>query len=154
VACIISLGTGKRKKNQLSRPHFPEMMLAPSKFKGVKGIVKSFKRMALDSDRNANDMERKYRDVDGVYFRFTVEQGLQEVKLAEPKKLSEVRTQTLAYIDLPDVSAALDRAAAALVGQDTNKRKYQLGHFCTFPTIETGIDMLCSLIGLVYSFVK
>lgn len=144
VACIISLGTGKRKTNQLPEPSFFDMMLTPNNIKGAIDIAQSFKRIALDSDSRANDMDRKYSDVDGVYFRFTVEQGLQNIKLAEPQKLSDVRTQTLAYIELPKVSAALDRAAAALVRQDAKKREYRLGHLCKSLNLETCRNISCS----------
>ncbi|KLU91842.1 hypothetical protein MAPG_10791 [Magnaporthiopsis poae ATCC 64411] len=85
--------------------------------------------MALDPDARAYDMDRKYRDLDGLYFRFTVESGLEDVKLAEPQKLSDVVTQTMAYISQPSVIAHLDRAAAALIGKDDNAdpRRYDLG---------------------------
>ena len=122
------MGTGKRNTNRLSELGQLERNLVPSKLKDARTLTNGLKWIVVDSDARADDMDRKYRHLGRVYFRFTVEHGLEDVKLGESQKLADVATQTMAYIGQPFVTSALDEAAAALVCVENNsKRYYTLG---------------------------
>lgn len=121
VACIISLGTGQRNMNEIESPTFVDNFVAPVK------LINSIKRLAIDCERKAEDMDLKYRGTKDVYFRLNVEHGLETIKLADYEQLATVRVHTMAYLEQPTVIENLDRIAALLAGTDIRRRTYQLG---------------------------
>jgi hypothetical protein len=64
--------------------------------------------MAADCEKTAQEMREKMEE-DGAYFRFSVEQGLQEHHGADLDRESWVNAQTLAYLDDRDTSCLLDQ---------------------------------------------
>lgn len=126
VACIVSLGTGVRNTIQVEQAHLLDKIVLP------RNIIKGFKKLALDSERNAKMMGQKYAQTQGLYFRLSVEKGLEKIRLADWEKMAEVRTHTLAYLDDPEISPKVDGIARALTGLDKNDRthNYTLAHLC------------------------
>ena len=126
VACIVSLGTGVRNTIQVEQAHLLDRIVLP------RNIIKGFKKLALDSERNAKMMGQKYAQVRGLYFRLSVEKGLEKIRLADWEKLAEVRTHTLAYLDDPSISAKVHEIARALAGLDRGDKthNYTLAHLC------------------------
>ncbi|KAI9665063.1 MAG: hypothetical protein M1821_006511 [Bathelium mastoideum] len=127
VACIVSLGTGVRNTIQVEQAHLLDKIVLP------RNLIKGFKKLALDSERNAKMMGHKYARTQGFYFRLNVEKGLEKIRLADWEKLTEVRTHTLAYLDDPDVSAKVDGIARALTGLNDNggTHRYTVAHLCS-----------------------
>lgn len=77
-------------------------------------VLNLTRRIALDAERVAEDMETRFQSVPGTYFRLSVDQGMQAVKLSEWEKLSQVMGDTRAYMRGARVSARLDEAVAAI----------------------------------------
>ena len=141
VSCILSLGTGVRGTIQVEETHLFDKILLP------RNIIKGFKKLALDSERNAKMMAQKYAQVRSLYFRLNVEKGLERIRLADWEKLAEVRTHTLAYLDNPDIATKIDEIAHALTGLRKNDgaHKYTLAHLCEFITLHNAsIYRLCT----------
>lgn len=124
VACIVSLGTGQKKTNEIAQPTFMDNFVPPFK------LMNSIKRLAIDCERKAEDMDLKYRGMKDVYFRLNVEHGLESTKLANWERLAAVRVHTMAYLEQPTVAERLDSIAALLAGIDTQRRTYQLSLLC------------------------
>jgi predicted acylesterase/phospholipase RssA len=91
--CFISIGTGAPKTEGMKE--------------SVKGFVDTLKNMVTQTKRSADDFMKSHRNltkIDGRqrYFRFNVDQGLQEVGLEEYKKTPLVEAATEGYMESPD----------------------------------------------------
>ncbi|CAE6433457.1 unnamed protein product [Rhizoctonia solani] len=111
VASVTSIGTGHTRTIQIPNTSFLRHFLP------IPAIV-AMKAIATDTERVAEEMARRFRSMDGVYFRLNVDQGLQDVGMDGWEQLSEVMGHTSAYMKLVDVSQKIDRAA-----QSINSRK-------------------------------
>ena len=102
VACIISIGTGQAHTIGIPKP-------------GRKlQVVNALRKIATDCEASAQIAARRFERTPGVYFRFNVEQGLQEVRLEQWERLGEVRAHTGQYIRMADVDRKLDAAVASI----------------------------------------
>ena len=105
VACIISIGTGQAHTIGIPKP-------------GRKlQVVNALRKIATDCEASAQIAVRRFERTAGVYFRFNVEQGWQEVRLERWKKLDEVRAHTGQHIRMADVDRKLDAAVASICGR-------------------------------------
>ncbi|KAG6878412.1 hypothetical protein C0993_007013 [Termitomyces sp. T159_Od127] len=120
VACIVSLGAGHPKAIALRRPDALQRLLPTE-------LVRVLVSIATDCEKISEDFERTHGEnvtKEGrKYFRFSVQQGLQDVSLAEWTKMSEVKTHTLQYLRGAVVGREIDvvrdllRLRATLVDQ-------------------------------------
>jgi len=69
--------------------------------------------IATDCEESAEAAARHFEHTPGIYFRFNVDQGLQDVGLEQWDKLVEVRAHTGQYIRKADVNPRL-RAAGGI----------------------------------------
>ncbi|KAF9634920.1 hypothetical protein BFW01_g5815 [Lasiodiplodia theobromae] len=72
--------------------------------------------MATESGNTAEEMEQRYEDAPDFYFRFDVDQGLQNVGLDEWKQLGAVKTHTIAYTMETNVNKKIDKVVGKLTG--------------------------------------
>ncbi|KAK2879471.1 hypothetical protein FQN49_000855 [Arthroderma sp. PD_2] len=77
-------------------------------------IIKALKRMATSSKKVAARLEKQYPD-DGQYYRFNVDQGLQDVKLSDWKKASKISAHTANYLD--ENERMINECAEGLAGR-------------------------------------
>ncbi|CUA74452.1 Nephrocystin-3 [Mus musculus] [Rhizoctonia solani] len=91
VACIISIGAGHARTIQIPGPSLRRMIL------GSQDVV-VMKEMATDSERVAEEMAVRFRDVKNVYFRFNADQGMQNLKAGSWERRDEVVAHTSAYL--------------------------------------------------------
>ncbi|KAG4433973.1 hypothetical protein IFR05_010553 [Cadophora sp. M221] len=88
VKCFVSLGTGNGGINPISD-------------RAYTFLTQSLKAVATETKQTERDVSarwRKYQDT--RYFRFNVEQGLQEVGLAEYKEIGLMEAATTEYLNL------------------------------------------------------
>ena len=106
VACIISIGAGEADAISLRSPAaFRAFPLA---------LITALEQIVADCELAAEDTERRFKHMKNVYFRFSVDQGLQGVALEEWKKLGEVTTHTKKYMQKSVVSRRINAAVDAL----------------------------------------
>lgn len=107
VASILSIGAGHTRTI-----HIPE----PSPFQRIlpTNVMIAMKEIASDSESVAQDMATRFRGMVGVYFRLSVDQGMQSVKLDDWERLGEVTAHTRAYMGQPDIAQRIDEAAGAI----------------------------------------
>lgn len=79
--------------------------------------------MATESDTKAETVQRRFRDTKDVYFRFSVDRGLEDIGLEEWKKLSSVRTFTSGYLGQHVVSEQINTVVQALLASKTLERR-------------------------------
>ncbi|CAE6472413.1 unnamed protein product [Rhizoctonia solani] len=110
VASIVSIGTGHTRTIQipsLSRWHRTQDMIV-------------MKDMAVDAERVAEEMMLRFQGTSGVYFRFNVDQGMQNMKDGSWESLGEAMQHTRAYLQKGATNQMLeDIVCANTRGRDT-----------------------------------
>jgi predicted acylesterase/phospholipase RssA len=97
VACFLSVGTGRMDLDSVSD-------------RGILRLVEALKKEATETERtHASALDRwRTPGQESRYFRFNVEQGLNEVKLAEFNKRDTIQAGTIAYLQRHDVRDRLE----------------------------------------------
>ncbi|CUA68424.1 Nephrocystin-3 [Mus musculus] [Rhizoctonia solani] len=109
VASIVSLGAGHARTIEAPRSGWSLVhSVLPTNF------IVTTKNVATDSERVAEEMASRFREMEGVYFRFNVDQGLQNVELAEWEKLGQVATHTRSYTSKAETKDRIDRAGKSI----------------------------------------
>ncbi|QRV92254.1 kinesin light chain [Ceratobasidium sp. AG-Ba] len=109
VSSVVCIGAG----------HSKTIRLAPqtaASFVGVvpTNVLKSTRQIALDAERVAEEMDKRFRSVPGVYFRFSVDQGMQAVKMNEWEKLEQVAADARAYMRGAKINQSIGQSVAAI----------------------------------------
>ncbi|KAF3006907.1 hypothetical protein E8E13_011166 [Curvularia kusanoi] len=110
VACFLSVGTGRMDLNSVSD-------------RGVRRLVEALKKEATETEHTHNSIEGRWRPrgQESRYYRFNVDQGLNEVKLAEFNKRDTIQAGAIAYLDRYDIKDALHRCVQDLM---TRQREF------------------------------
>ncbi|KAH8834423.1 hypothetical protein DL96DRAFT_493763 [Flagelloscypha sp. PMI_526] len=98
ICTIISIGSG----------HPGHMSLS-------KGLEDLFSRIALDCERAADDMERRFGNAPEVFWRLNVEQGLQNLAV-DLSNLAEVVSHTHSYLQSARTTRSINSLLQDLVG--------------------------------------
>ncbi|KAF8062365.1 acyl transferase/acyl hydrolase/lysophospholipase [Lyophyllum atratum] len=101
VTCIVS-GTGHPGTIGLKKPDAFQRMLPTD-------VISALRKIATDCEEVSEEIQKRFEKEPTAYFRFNVQQGLQDVSLAEWEKLAEVKTHTDQYL------------AETLVGRNINE---------------------------------
>ncbi|KZT37774.1 FabD/lysophospholipase-like protein [Sistotremastrum suecicum HHB10207 ss-3] len=110
VGCIVSIGAGKAATIALPsnrRPTFLKPLLPDD-------VLDTMRRIALDCGRNAEETARRYERTENLYYRFDVEQGMQNLGRKEWEELSSVTSHTQQYLKLSGTDTKLGSAAENL----------------------------------------
>lgn len=109
VACIVSIGTGQAGSTSLNKPDAFQKWLPIS-------LIRVLEKLATDSGKAAEEMNKRFRNIHGLYYRLDVDRGLQSISLDEWKRLGEVREHTMNYMRLEIVDQKIDRVVEVLSG--------------------------------------
>ena len=77
-------------------------------------VVMAMVQIATNCERTAEETERRFKSSPNVYFRLNVEQGMQNVTLAQWDKLGEVATHTNQYLLKVEVDQKVGAAVRAI----------------------------------------
>ncbi|KAL5631736.1 hypothetical protein ACGC1H_007292 [Rhizoctonia solani] len=103
VACIISIGAGHARTIQVP---------APSRWYRTQDVI-VMKDMARDSERVAEEIMGRFEGTDAVYFRFNVDQGMQNMKDGSWEKMGEAMQHAKAYLQKRETNHKLEEVARA-----------------------------------------
>ncbi|KAL5637719.1 hypothetical protein ACGC1H_002103 [Rhizoctonia solani] len=103
VASIISVGVGHARTIQVA---------GPSRWNRTQDVIVT-KEMATDSERVAEEMTSRFEGTSGVYFRFNVDQGMQNMKDSSWERLGEAMQHIKAYPQKGDTIQRLEDAVRA-----------------------------------------
>ncbi|KAJ7464155.1 FabD/lysophospholipase-like protein [Mycena latifolia] len=122
VACIVSIGTGQVKAAAIP---------PPSRFQRVLplDVIHAMEAIVTDCEATNQEMLKRFVGTPGVYFRFNVEHGLQNIKLGEWERLGEVSAHTKQYMSEQSVNEKL--------GEAVNVLKAQIG---VIPTVDLHME--------------
>ncbi|CAE6536450.1 unnamed protein product [Rhizoctonia solani] len=101
VSCIMSIGAGYAHTIRI--PNY-----------GRQQVSLAMRAMATDSERVAEEMARRFQNTTGVYFRFNVDQGIQDVEADDWEKLCRIAAHTQAYSSKFEVGRDMCEAAKAI----------------------------------------
>jgi predicted acylesterase/phospholipase RssA len=107
VACIISIGTGKTNITEFKTPRFFRKALPTE-------LIKSLKNMTTDCETVEGEISQRFSANPGIYFRFNVEHGLENVSLEEWKELGNIKAKTIAYLGDYRIAGSVNEAVVAL----------------------------------------
>ncbi|KAG8728712.1 hypothetical protein FRC11_010361 [Ceratobasidium sp. 423] len=100
LACIISIGAGHARTIQVPNP---------GRWHPVHRIqdVTVMEEIAKDSEQVAEEMALRFQGTSGVYFRFNVDQGMQNMKDGSWERLGEATQHTNAYLQKSETNQRL-----------------------------------------------
>ena len=124
IACIVSIGTGQSGSVSYASPDAFQKWLPI-------GLVEVLEKISTDTSKTAEEMEKRYRNLPGIYYRLNVDRGLQSVSLDEWKRLGDVRAHTKNYMKLEAIDRQVDEVVNALSGS-TAHQTYELGQLGSF----------------------
>jgi hypothetical protein len=108
VACVISIGTGVANVINYDQSGFWEKIFR-------KNLIASLVKLAADSDKVAEEMEKKYRAATPtMYWRLNVDRGLNNIRLDEWQDLGGVKTYAHEYLRQNQATGIVDEIVAAL----------------------------------------
>lgn len=107
VACVISIGAGVMHISDFRAPTFGQKIF-PKELIGV------LKEMVTDCDSIEKDVSRWFSGKPGVYFRFNVEKGLEDIKLEDAKELANIKTKTVRYLEQDKTARSIAEAVSVL----------------------------------------
>jgi hypothetical protein len=102
ISCILSIGTGKLERARY-KPGF-----VPS------ALIDTLVKVSTDCEAAHEGIERRFESFSDLYFRFNVEQGLQDVALDDWNRLGEVKTLTVNYLKKVGNQKKLEAVAEAI----------------------------------------
>jgi predicted acylesterase/phospholipase RssA len=92
ITCVTSIGAGQVQTAGMSSVGYfwcIQLMCATSK-------------TATDSERTAQEMSVRFQDTPGIYFRLSVDQGMQTIGMADWKRISEAAVHARTYLAAPE----------------------------------------------------
>lgn len=121
---LTSLGAGHSGTIGFSAPDAFRKLL-PNK------LIDVLKDLATDCEKVAREVEEKWINLPGRYFRFSVTHGTEKISLDEWKKIGDVKTHTNSYLLSKPVSKEVDALVAHLCGKAKPDFIISLGEACT-----------------------
>ncbi|KAJ6582705.1 FabD/lysophospholipase-like protein [Mycena vulgaris] len=100
IACVVSIGTGQMNPTAIPEPSVWQRVIPLD-------VIHAVAEIAADCEATNQEMLKRFVGTQGVYFRFNVDQGLQNIKLGEWDRLHEVTAHTVQYMKQQDVAQRL-----------------------------------------------
>ncbi|KAG8722600.1 hypothetical protein FRC09_005999 [Ceratobasidium sp. 395] len=107
VASIVCIGAGHARTIQISKSN-PLHRIMPM------NVLTAMKDIATDSERVAQDMAARFQSASDVYFRFSVDQGMQDARISRWQNKSEVAAHTRSYLQKAEVNGQIDKAVQSV----------------------------------------
>ncbi|KAG8706345.1 hypothetical protein FRC09_002460 [Ceratobasidium sp. 395] len=107
VASVVCIGAGHARTIQIPKPN-PLHRLMPM------NVLMAMKDIATDSERVAQDMTARFQTTSNVYFRFSVDQGMQDARISRWQSKSKVAAHTRSYLQKPEVNGQIDKAVRSV----------------------------------------
>ncbi|KAF8595359.1 hypothetical protein BDV93DRAFT_481117 [Ceratobasidium sp. AG-I] len=110
IACVMSVGAGQLHSASIPDARIYDGLL-PSK------LLPAIQRIASDCERTHQDLARRFGDTNGVYFRFSTDQGMQDVDQYNATRLPEVQVHTRQYLQDASVNTRMQDAVEAIAAR-------------------------------------
>ncbi|KAJ7085282.1 FabD/lysophospholipase-like protein, partial [Mycena epipterygia] len=107
VACVISIGTGQVETTAIPKPSVFQRVLPLA-------VIRAMTDIAIECEATNQEMTKRFTRMPRVYFRFNVEQGIQNIKLEEWERLGEVSSHMKNYMQHEGVRQQLGELVQVL----------------------------------------
>ncbi|KAG8796251.1 hypothetical protein FRC12_002006 [Ceratobasidium sp. 428] len=107
VSSVVCIGAGHARTIQIPKPN-PLHRFMPM------NVLMTMKDIATDSERVAQDMAIRFRSTTDMYYRFSVDQGMQDARMSRWQSRSEVAAHTRSYLQKAEVNEQIDKAARSI----------------------------------------
>ncbi|KAG8793097.1 hypothetical protein FRC12_003902 [Ceratobasidium sp. 428] len=107
VASVVCIGAGHARTIQIPKPN-PLHRLMPT------NVLMAMKDIATDSERVAQDMATRFRSTTNVYYRFSVDQGMQNARTSRWQEKSEVAAHARSYLQKAEVDKEINKAVQSV----------------------------------------
>lgn len=118
VSCVISIGTGIPKVTDLKKSTTLTKIIPIN-------AINALAKVATECQNASREVGNRFKDVPDFYFRFNVEQGLQDTEMDEWENQNDVVVHTRAY--LLDASESVDKAVKALHARPRRLKASDIG---------------------------
>ncbi|KAG8724639.1 hypothetical protein FRC09_016184 [Ceratobasidium sp. 395] len=134
VASIVCIGAGHARTIQIPKSN-PLHRLMPM------NVLEAMKNIATDSEREAQDMAVRFQSTVDVYFRFSVDQGMQDVRMSKWQEENQVAAHTRTYMQRAEVNRQIDKAARTIADRKGVLIGADIGGAVRQPTVQqtTGV---------------
>ena len=112
VACVVSIGTGVMNVSDFKVPGLVQKIIPTD-------LIQVFKEMITDCETIAREVDPWLSRTPGVYFRFNVEKGLEDIKLDESRELGNMKTKTIRYLEQGRTAMRVAEAVSVLCNPTT-----------------------------------
>ncbi|KAG9122439.1 hypothetical protein FRC07_001170 [Ceratobasidium sp. 392] len=120
ITSVLCIGAGHARTIEIPRSN-PLHRSMPT------NVLIAMKNIATESERVGEEMTIRFQDTLNVYFRFRVDQGMQDVRLSQWQRKGEVAAHTRAYMQKTWVTAQMDQAAQAIASRRGSIRAANIG---------------------------
>lgn len=107
LACLMSVGAGQLHSASIPHARIYDGFL-PSR------LTEVVQRVATDCERTHQDLAQRFEHTSNVYFRFSPDQGMQDIDQYNAARLSEVQTHTRQYLQDVSVNSRMQEAVKAI----------------------------------------
>ncbi|KAG8706311.1 hypothetical protein FRC09_002476 [Ceratobasidium sp. 395] len=107
VASIVCIGAGHARTIQIPKPN-PLHRFMPT------NVLMAMKDIATDSERVAQEMAARFQTTSDVYYRFSVDQGMQDARISRWQERSEVAAHTRSYLQKAEVNGQIDKVTQSV----------------------------------------
>ncbi|KAJ7602720.1 FabD/lysophospholipase-like protein [Mycena rosella] len=105
VVLVASIGSGHPKTIQIPESH------------SSGDLTQAMSQIVQDCEKTHEDNAHRFQGIPNTYFRFNVQQGMQELAPQDWEKSSKVSAHTGAYLKTQDVKAKLTQAVQVLLSE-------------------------------------
>lgn len=113
VICILNIGAGANRALGVTKPKSALEIAFPS------DLVNVLAGLATPTEKEAGEMDKKYRHIAEIYHQLNVERDIGEIKLEEWEELGQVSAHTKAYLRKDDIDHQIDEIVASLAHERT-----------------------------------
>ncbi|KAF8597409.1 FabD/lysophospholipase-like protein [Ceratobasidium sp. AG-I] len=107
IACVMSVGAGRLHSASIPDARIYDAWL-PSR------LIPAVQKIATDCERTHQDLARRFDHTKGAYFRFSTDQGIQDIDQYNATKVSEVQAHTRQYLQDASVNSRMQDAVKAI----------------------------------------
>lgn len=110
IGCLVSIGTGHGNIISIQKPGLFQRIIPTN-------VINALRSIATDCEETHEEVLKRFAGSPNTYFRLNVEHGMQDIRLTEWEKLSNVRAHTEHYIKKQEVDGKLAFLVAAIRGR-------------------------------------
>ena len=115
IGCLVSIGTGQGEIISIQKPGLFQQVIPTN-------VIGALRSMATDCEKTHEEVLGRFESLPNTYFRLNVEHGMQDIRLSEWEKLTDVEAHTAQYMKKREVEEKLALLAAAIRDSDTRGR--------------------------------